>query len=68
MKESNVSPLMSEFLAMMDQVQEGNSSDFPLKSNDILLRSRTSKEKDTEVEALTRICLLYTSPSPRDRG
>ena len=46
---------MSEFLAMMDQVQEGNSSDFPLKSNDILLRSRTSKEKDTEVEALTRM-------------
>ena len=55
MNDSNVSPLMSEFRAMMEQVQQGYSSDFPLKSNDILLRSRTSKEKDIEVEVLTRM-------------
>ena len=55
MDNSDVSPLMSELRTLMEQVRQGKSEHFPLKSNDILLRSRSSKEKDPEVEALTRM-------------
>ena len=55
MENSDFSPLMSELRTLMEQVRQGKSEDFLLKSNDILLRSRSSKEKDPEVEALTRM-------------
>ena len=55
MTSSEVSPLMHEFQSLMIQVRKGDTANFAVKSNDILLRSRTGAEKDPEVEALARM-------------
>ncbi len=55
MGDSESSPLMSEFQNLMIQVRQGGTAEFAVKSNDILLRSRTGEEKDPEVEALIRM-------------
>ena len=55
MSESQISPLLSEFQTLMDKVRQGNTIDFAVKSNDLLIRSRSREEKNPEVEALTRM-------------
>ncbi|MBS65196.1 MAG: hypothetical protein CMA93_02575 [Euryarchaeota archaeon] len=55
MGDSESSPLMSEFQNLMIQVRQGGTAEFAVKSNDILLRSRTGEGKDPEVEALIRM-------------
>ncbi len=55
MSKSQISPLLSEFQALMNKVRQGNTTDFAVKSNDILIRSRSSEERNPEVEALTRM-------------
>ena len=34
----------------------------------VILQDETIRQKTTEGIPLTKVCLLYTSPSPRDRG
>ena len=55
MTSSEVSLLMLEFQNLMKQVRKGDIANFAVKSNDILIRSRASAEKEPEVEALTRM-------------
>lgn len=55
MANSDDSPLMSEFHNLMMKVRKGDTADFAVKSNEILLRSRSGEEKNLEVEALARM-------------
>ena len=55
MSEPKTSPLMTDFSNLMMQVRQGETARFAVKSNDILLRSRSGQEKNPEIEALTRM-------------
>ena len=55
MSEPKISPLMTDFQNLMMQVRKGETAAFAVKSNDILLRSRSGQEKNPEIEALTRM-------------
>ena len=55
MSEPKTSPLMTEYQKLMMQVRQGETAAFAVKSNDILLRSRSGQEKNPEIEALTRM-------------
>lgn len=55
MGDSESSPLMSEFQNLMIKVRQGETAEFAVKSNHILLRSRSGEDKDPEVEALIRM-------------
>ena len=55
MGDSESSPLMSEFQNLMIKVRQGEIAEFAVKSNHILLRSRSGEDKDPEVEALIRM-------------
>ena len=55
MSEPKISPLMTDFQNLMIQVRKGETAAFAVKSNDILLRSRSGQEKNPEIEALTRM-------------
>ena len=55
MGDSESSPLMSEFQNLMIKVRQGETAEFAVKSNHILLRSRSGEAKDPEVEALIRM-------------
>ena len=55
MGNSESSPLMSEFQNLMIKVRQGETAEFAVKSNHILIRSRSGEDKDPEVEALIRM-------------
>ena len=62
---SSVEPCI-QFSALSSRLVETNSNLLKLKSENFTSRAKSIEQSST-VQKDNRICLLYTSPSPRDR-
>ena len=54
---------------ILDEIQDRlNELDLQLNNGELLFREEVTDQRLDDGCTFTNICLLYTSPSPRDRG